>query len=159
MDELQLRRSDLDDAREIETFVEVGKRATYMRVYSSIEILHLIETSFLSITVLTGDGKIMAFAAFDHSPLVRLPMTAQGIKGQTDKKHYNKWEDWLPVAFDASDFSPFNTLWLSFFVCAEAIGPELHNEVLKRVMQSVYTSLSELNGILFLLRKTGRKSE
>ncbi len=79
-------------------------------------------------------------------------MTVQGIKGQTDKKHYNKWEDWLPVAFDASDFSPFNTLWLSFFVCSEAIGPEVHNEVLKRVMQSVYTSLPELSGILFLLR-------
>jgi hypothetical protein len=70
LDQLQLRRSDHDDARDVETFVEVGKRAAYLRVYSNIDILHLVETSFLSITVLTGEGKVVAFAAFDHSPLV-----------------------------------------------------------------------------------------
>jgi len=70
MDLLQLRRSDCGDEAEIETFVEESKRPTYLRVFASREILHFIETSFLPITVLSNDGKVVAFAAFDHSPIV-----------------------------------------------------------------------------------------
>jgi hypothetical protein len=55
------------------------------------------------------------------------------------------------MAFEASDFLPFNQLWLSFFVCSETIEADKHKEVLKRVLQSVYTSLPDINGVLFLL--------
>ncbi len=70
MDLLQLRRSDYGDEKEIECFIDESKRSTYLRVYSSRDIMHFVETSFLSITVLSPDGKVVAFASFDHSPIV-----------------------------------------------------------------------------------------
>jgi predicted cupin superfamily sugar epimerase len=71
-DNLQLRRSDREDAKEIEVFLEESKYAAYTRIFASKDILHLIETSFLSISVLSPEGKIVAFASFDHSPIVPL---------------------------------------------------------------------------------------
>lgn len=67
---LQLRRSDHEDAAQIESYIEVNKRSTYQRVYSSVEIMHFIETAFLPISVLSPDGKVVAFAAVDHSLIV-----------------------------------------------------------------------------------------
>jgi predicted cupin superfamily sugar epimerase len=72
MDSLQLRRADYGDANQIETFIEESKRSTYLRVYASREIMHLIETSYLAISVLSPDGNVVAFAAFDHSPIVHI---------------------------------------------------------------------------------------
>lgn len=72
MDLLQLRRSDYTDEKEIECFIEESKRSTYLRVYGSRDIMHFIETSFLSTTVLSPDGKVVAFASFDHSPIVHI---------------------------------------------------------------------------------------
>ena len=72
VDSMQLRRSDHEDAKEIEVFLGKSKYALYRRVYASADIMHFIETSFLSISVLTPDGKLVAFAAFDHSPIVWL---------------------------------------------------------------------------------------
>jgi len=70
IDSLQLRRSDHEDAKDIEAFFEESKRTAYTRIFASGDIMHFIETSYLSITVLTADGKVVAFASFDHSPIV-----------------------------------------------------------------------------------------
>lgn len=71
-DNLQLRRSDHDDAKDIEGFLVESKFAAYTRIFASKDIIHFIETAFLSITVLSSDQKILAFASFDHSPIVLL---------------------------------------------------------------------------------------
>ncbi len=71
VDDLQLRRSDHEDAKEIEAFIEESKVTTYKRVFAGVDIMNFIETSFLSITVLSPEGKIVAFASFDHSPIVK----------------------------------------------------------------------------------------
>ena len=74
MDLLQLRRADYTDQTEIEAFMEESKLPSYLRVYSGRDIMHFIETSFLSISVLSPDGKVVAFASFDHSPIVTTPL-------------------------------------------------------------------------------------
>lgn len=69
---LQLRRADYEDANAIMLFLEGGKKTKYLHIYSTTEIMHLIETSFLPIVVLLPDGQVVAFATIDHSPLVSL---------------------------------------------------------------------------------------
>jgi hypothetical protein len=56
-------------------------------VYAYPKILKLIETAYLTITVLDKEGRVIAFAAFEDHP--------QGLKGMYDDKHYNLWETWF----------------------------------------------------------------
>ena len=110
---LILRRADPDDTDQIINLVQVGKDDVYNRVYAYPKVLKLIETAFLAITVLDREGNVCAFAAFDDYPV--------GMRGMHDEKHYNKWETWFKDAYNNSDFSAFNTLWLTYFVAGEAI--------------------------------------
>lgn len=57
-------------------------------------MLRLIETSYLSITVLAEDGSVVGFAAFHDSP--------QGMKGLYDDLHFNAWEKWFHKACEVS---------------------------------------------------------
>ena len=63
-----LRRSDPDDFEHIINLVEFDD--IYNRFYSFPKILKLIETSYLSITVLNQDGSVIAFATFEDYPQV-----------------------------------------------------------------------------------------
>lgn len=67
-----LRRSDPDDFEHIINLVEFDD--IYNRFYSFPKILKLIETSYLSITVLNQDGSVIAFATFEDYPQVFLPI-------------------------------------------------------------------------------------
>jgi hypothetical protein len=63
-----LRRSDPDDFEQIINLVEFDD--IYNRFYSFPKILKLVETSYLSITVLNQEGNIIAFATFEDYPQV-----------------------------------------------------------------------------------------
>ena len=76
--------------------VEIGKDDTYNRVYSYPRILKLIETAYISISVLDRDGNVVAFAAFEDFP--------QGLRGMQDDRHYNYWEQFFKKAFKIDDF-------------------------------------------------------
>jgi hypothetical protein len=65
-----LRRSDPDDFEHIINLVEFDD--IYNRFYSFPKILKLIETSYLSITVINQDGSVIAFATFEDYPQVIL---------------------------------------------------------------------------------------
>jgi len=65
-----LRRADPDDFDEILNLVEMGEDDIYNRVYSLPNVLKLIETAYLAITVIDREGKVVAFAAFDDHPKV-----------------------------------------------------------------------------------------
>ena len=69
---IALRRADPDDCEQIINLVEIGKDDVYNRVYSYPKILKLIETAYLAITVLDRDGRVVAFAAFEDYPQVRI---------------------------------------------------------------------------------------
>ena len=65
-----LRRADPDDFDEIINLVEIGEDDIYNRVYSFPNVLKLIETAYLAITVIDREGRVVAFAAFDDYPSV-----------------------------------------------------------------------------------------
>ena len=65
-----LRRADPDDFDEIINLVEIGEDDIYNRVYSFPNILKLIETAYLAITVIDREGRVVAFAAFEDYPQV-----------------------------------------------------------------------------------------
>ena len=67
---LVLRRADPDDFEEIVNLVEVGEDDIYGRVYSYPNVLKLIETAYLAITVIDQDGNVVGFAAFEDYPTV-----------------------------------------------------------------------------------------
>ena len=65
-----LRRSDPDDFEQIINLVEFDD--IYNRFYSFPKILKLVETAYLSITVLNQEGNIIAFATFEDFPQVSI---------------------------------------------------------------------------------------
>ena len=72
----------------------------------------------------------------------------------SDDLHFNYWEDWFQKAYELWDFSALNTVWLSYFIAGSSIGVENQHHVFKQILQTVYTSIPDLVGILFLARKS-----
>ena len=144
-DGIILRRSDPDDCDQIINLVEIGKDDVFNRVYSYPRILKLIESAYMAITVLDRDGNVVAFAAFEDFP--------SGMRGMQDEKHYNYWEKWFKQAYQVDEFSALNTLWLSYFVAGGSIAYKQQKYAYKKILQTVYTSMPDVIGILFLASK------
>jgi len=158
-----LRRADPDDFDEIINLVEIGEDDIYNRVYSFPNILKLIETAYIAITVIDREGRVVAFAAFEDYPQVSRILSAatvllttrlcnQGMRDMIDDKHFNYWEKWFSKAFEIEEFSAFNTLWLSYFIAGGSLGQSNSQHAFKQVLQTVYTSNPDLVGVLFLAR-------
>ncbi len=75
------------------------------------------------------------------------------MRGMYDEKHYNCWENWFKKAFGVEEFSTLNTLWLTYFIAGGSIGYDDQRFAFKKILQTVYTSLPDLIGVLFLIRK------
>ena len=70
-----------------------------------------------------------------------------------DDKHYNYWENWFKSAYQVNEFSALNTLWLTYFIAGGSIEYKQQKHAFKKILQTVYTSLSDIIGILFLASK------
>ena len=70
-----------------------------------------------------------------------------------DDKHFNYWEDWFKQAYEIEEFSAFNTLWLSYFICGGSLGQQNAQYAFKQVLQTAYTSNPDLVGVFFLASK------
>ena len=143
-DGIILRRSDPDDTEQIINLVEIGKDDVFNRIYAYPRILKLIETAYISISVLDREGSVVAFAAFEDFP--------QGLRGMQDDRHYNYWESFFRKAFKIDDFSSLNSLWLTYFNAGGTLNRTDQKFVFKRILQTVYTSLPEIMGVFFLRR-------
>ena len=51
------------------------------------------------------------------------------------------------------EFSTFNALWLTYFIAGGSIGYVDQRFAFKKILQTVYTSLPDTIGVLFLIRK------
>ena len=71
LESLVLRRSHPEDTPQIQALGDVGKTASYQNLFGQKGVLHIIETAYLSISVLQ-DGEIIAFAAFEDYPWVSI---------------------------------------------------------------------------------------
>lgn len=141
-DDIILRRSDPDDFEQIINLVEFDD--IYNRFYSFPKILKLIETAYLSITVVNQEGSIIGFATFEDYP--------QGMKGTYDDVHYNHWEAWFNDAYQLNEFNSANVLWMTYFITSQNIQQQDQGKIFQKVLQTVYTSLPDILGILFLMK-------
>lgn len=73
-----------------------------------------------------------------------------------DERHYNCWEAWFKKAFQVDEFSTFNTLWLTYFIAGGSIVYQDQRYAFKKILQTVYTSIPDTIGVLFLMRKLPR---
>lgn len=55
-------------------------------------------------------------------------------------------------AFQVNEFNSANTLWMTYFVTDKSISDEDQGKIFKKVLQTVYTSLPDILGILFLMK-------
>ena len=144
---IEIRRSDHDDTEGIESLIRY--RDASSRFFGiEVNILRLIETSYLSVTGLDHNRGIIAFAVFeDHPP---------GLKSN-DGKHENLWEAWYPLARGVNDeLTSLNTLFLHFFVINE-VDESFHADILGKIFQSACYSLPMIKGVMLLAR--GEASE
>ena len=74
------------------------------------------------------------------------------MKGTYDDLHYNFWEGWFTDAFQVGEFNSANSLWMTYFICAQSISKEDQGKVFKKVLQTVYTSIPDVLGVLFLMK-------
>lgn len=70
-----------------------------------------------------------------------------------DERHYNVWEKWFQKAFEVDDFTPLNTVWLTYFIAGGSISYGDQRFAFKKILQTVYTSMADSIGVLFLMRK------
>ena len=70
-----------------------------------------------------------------------------------DDKHYYYWEKWFKKAFKVDEFSAMNTLWLAYFSSGGSISYKDQRYVYKKILQTVYTSLPDVIGVMFLQSK------
>ncbi len=70
LDSIVLRRADGDDKPRILPMVENTHMQEFMDIYENTDILHMIETSLVSISAVDQNGIIIAFAAFSDHPQV-----------------------------------------------------------------------------------------
>ena len=75
------------------------------------------------------------------------------MRGMQDDRHYNYWEGWFKQAYKVEDFSALNSLWLTYFITGGSIAYKQQKFAFKRILQTVYTSLPDIIGVLFLARK------
>jgi len=70
-----------------------------------------------------------------------------------DEKHYNCWEQWFKKAYNVEEFSTFNALWLTYFIAGGSIDYRDQRYAFKKILQTVYTSMTDIIGVLFLMSK------
>jgi hypothetical protein len=155
--ELIIRRADLDDAPSLSQIVSSQELVCLDLLYNYPKVLNLIETSCLSVTVMTPGEQVLGLLVFDS--------THDVITGMNDFMHENMWEEWMHAVFKLedlpNDITPYNCLWLKYvFIAREAEGmtEATQLDIMKKVFRFVYNSSPELEFILFHLRKEASNS-
>ena len=145
IDELIIRRSDHPDSDLINDLIDINKRSSFENCFGKEEIINLIENCLMSITVLASDAKeVLGFASFDDF--------CHCARQSYDKKSKNDWEHWIPRAFTLDKQNTLNTLFCCYEVISEKIDPSLHDKVFKKILQCLYNSQDQIEGIFIFLR-------
>ena len=113
LDNIKIRRADGDDSEFLDQIIDPNTHDILDVLYNYPKTLKLIETSYLSVTIIDTDFRVIGLAIFEDKP--------QGLEGMIDFKHENYWEHWLPKAYNIGDneIRPSNTLWLTYFFLGE----------------------------------------
>ena len=108
-----MRKSDLDDIETLNKFITEDNYNDLNQLFAHPKLTTLFERSFISLTILNNNHEIIGAACFDD--------TIPGLRGLSDDKHYNLWEDWLGKAFNLEGLpiTSNNALWLTFVFVAD----------------------------------------
>lgn len=156
VEDLIIRRSELDDAHTLNEIISSDESSSLDLLYNYPKALLLMETSALSVTILDKDENILGCVVFDASHEI--------ITGMNDFMHENLWEDWLYSVFQIRgvvDITPYNSLWVKYLFIAGGVEKmDIETEILivQKVFRFVYHTLPELEYILFHLRKEASSS-
>lgn len=74
-------------------------------------------------------------------------------KSYRDRDHItnNSWEAWFNGAFELNEFNSANTLWMAYYASIP-VGEAGQDRIFKKVLQTLYTSLPDIIGVLFLMK-------
>ena len=113
LDNIKIRRADGDDSEFLDQTIDANTHDILDVLYNYPKTLKLIETSYLSVTIIDTEFRVIGLAIFEDKP--------QGLEGMIDFKHENYWEHWLSKAYDIgnNEIRPSNTLWLTYFFLGE----------------------------------------
>ena len=139
-----VRRSEFDDQLAIQALIgedasTISKRFGLTDTSDSkrfgVEVQHMIETASLGITAVDEKGSVVGYAAFyDYAPFTK----------EVDQA---TWPSWLHAHFGHGEYTAANTAWLAFFVADHLC----QNDVAESILRTAFTTLSEIDVILFAL--------
>lgn len=156
-DSFIIRATELDDCDSFISHLEQkpnykSQESSLNLIYNYPNLVSLVEKSYLSITILDTNAKIVGIAIFNDFP--------QGLRGMIDFQHENFWENWLFDAFHLENqkrfkVTSYNSLWMIYYGVERDLFPANPNEyehLMSKVFQHVYGSLPNIECLLFLYR-------
>lgn len=154
VDNLIIRRSELEDLETLNALRSQEEDTVIDLLYNHPKLETILETSYLSITVLDPEENIVGCIAFEAYPDV--------ITGLNDFKHENLWEEWLYKCFNFDqNITPYNSLWVSYIFVGqgiEGVDEKTTIDIVKKVFRYVYNTAPEIEFLLFHLRKEAHSS-
>eukprot|EP00163_Fabomonas_tropica_P026367 TRINITY_DN4814_c0_g1_i1.p1 TRINITY_DN4814_c0_g1~~TRINITY_DN4814_c0_g1_i1.p1 ORF type:complete len:1375 (-),score=400.93 TRINITY_DN4814_c0_g1_i1:204-4328(-) len=134
--EVLVRRADPQDAEAVSNLI--GEEIHILnRRFGEHSYEELLEYASLSVSSVTPEGELNGFATFFDSPL---PLANQ----------VSAWEEWMANNYDASGYSPHNTVWLGFFAADHLI----EREIMEAIMRTTFVTMPHADQCYFLLPVT-----
>jgi len=133
-EELVCRRATLEDATAAKVLIGDQYREFDHR-YGQYSIKQIIETSYFSVTVTNARGDVIGFAAFHDCP------------GLTRDIPSSAWVKYIRDHYKTENLNASNTLWMVFFVAAEAAA----DAVINHMFATLYTTLPDTDHVLYPL--------
>lgn len=120
-----------------DTFVAAG---AFAPLTHSVSVLLFLcsETAVLAVSVVNENEDVVGFASFLDAP-------PHGL--QFGDLSQDRWAQWFGDTFRNNVFNVENTVWMTFFVA----DPDYESDAADRILQTVFSTLPYLAGILALV--------
>ena len=129
-----VRHSEFDDHASI--LALIGEEAHLVNErFGSFDVTSMLENASLSISAVDEKGMLIGYAAFFDYPAL------------TAAVNPSAWPEWLHNHFGHEEYAASNTIFLSFFLTDHLS----ENEVTENILWTVFTTLPDIDAILFVL--------
>lgn len=129
-----LRRAEFDDNASILALLGEEEHL-YAKRFGKLDVTWMIENASLGVSAVDAKGSVVGYAAFFDYPALTPSISAPG------------WPAWLHKHFLHEEYSPSNTIFLSFFVADHLC----ENEVTENILRTAFTTLPDIDAVLFVL--------
>ncbi|XP_062857791.1 cilia- and flagella-associated protein 61 isoform X2 [Trichomycterus rosablanca] len=115
-----VRRTESSDAHQITKLINPET----VEVFGKVSVIHLLEKANLAVTISTEENQVLSHAAFVDHPIGEL----------VDQ---DSWEQLLRTSFNATMFTPLNTLFLHLFVAESSFSAPSAKEIIRTVFNAI----------------------